>query len=69
MSKDLLIKIAKGAKRGVIRVPHNHMVKDFDFKKLTGADKVTDHFDGIKLEDAIAKARRRASRQKRPAAP
>ena len=40
MSKDLLIEIAKGAKRGMIRVAHNDMVKDFDFEKLASADQV-----------------------------
>jgi hypothetical protein len=40
-----LSEITKFAETGAIRLANNDMVKQFDFQKLTGANKVTGHFD------------------------
>jgi len=41
----LAIKIAKGTKTGVGRVPNDYVIEDFNFQELPGSNEVTSDFD------------------------
>ena len=41
------VEVSQFAQGFVIGLPHDHMIEDFDFEKLPGADEVAGYFDVV----------------------